>query len=239
MDGGRSDGEREVRRGQDRATTVGEGTTTWHALAHGAHHDPGNTSFGPLVLHDEHLLDPGAGFPEHPHRGLEVVSWLLAGELLHEDATGGRARVGPGAVQVLSCGTGVRHSEHAGAAGTRFVQAWLLADEPLGPPRHDVHDAGPTLAAGGLVPVAGPGAPLALACAGAGLSVGRLAPGGEVVVPAAPLVHLHVGGGGLEAPVRLGEGDALRLRGAADVRVVAGERGAELLVWSLPAPPPR
>ena len=239
MDGGLDGGQREVRRGQDRATTPGAGTTTRHALSYGAHHDPANTAFGPLVLHEEHLLTPDAGFAEHPHRGLEVVTWVLAGELLHEDATGGRAAVGPGVVQVLSCGTGVRHSEHAGAAPTRLVQAWLVADEPLGPPRHAVHDAGPALAAGGLVPVAGPGAPLALACAGAGLAVARLDPGEAVVVPEAPLVHLHVGSGGLETPVRLAEGDALRLGGAPDVRVVAGERGAELLVWALPAPPPR
>lgn len=243
------DGQSRVRRGQDRATTAGAGTTTRHALSYGSHHDPANTAFGSLVLHDEHLLDPHTGFAEHPHRGLEVVSWVLEGALLHEDDHGGRAAVAPGTVQVLSTGTGVRHAERAGHAPLRFVQAWLVADEPLGPPRHAVHDASGALAGGGLVAVAGEGAPLALRCAGARLSVARLAPGSAVSVPATPLVHLHVAVGEVALPVVsevvvlgavvLGAGDAVRLRDGPARRLVAGASGAELLVWELPATPRR
>lgn len=118
-----------VLRHADRFVTDGPGTTTWSVLSTGAHWDPARTAVGPLVALDEHLLAPGAGFPAHRHRGLDVVTAVLAGELHHDGP--GRTVLAAGGTAVLHAGAGVEHSEVAGPGGCRFVQAWLLA-EPEG-----------------------------------------------------------------------------------------------------------
>jgi redox-sensitive bicupin YhaK (pirin superfamily) len=67
----------EVRRAADRFVTRSAGISTWHCFSFGNHYDPAHVAHGPVVAHDEHLLEPGAGFPPHPHRDLEIVSWVL------------------------------------------------------------------------------------------------------------------------------------------------------------------
>lgn len=223
-----------------RARTDGPGVTTWHALSSGRHYDPANTAVGPLVAHDEHVLVPGAGFPAHPHRDLEVVSWVAAGSLRHDADVGGPTELRPGQVQRLAAGRGVVHSEHAGDAGARFVQAWLLPDALGDRPACERVDVGDLLAGGELVPVASgrpqDRAPLALGVAGAALHAGRLPAGRHVGLPDAPLLHLHVVGGAVElAGVGpLGAGDAVRLTGA--VADLVATTDAEVLVWALGAP---
>src|SRR4028119_142963 len=108
-----------------RPTTAGEGRLTRHSLSFGAHYDPGNVAFGALVAHNDDRLEPGSGYPDHPHVDVEIVTWVLEGVLAHRDSLGGAADLGPGTVQVQSAGSGVRHSEIAdpGAGPTRFVQA--------------------------------------------------------------------------------------------------------------------
>ena len=75
------------------------------------HYDPENVGFGPLVCHDDHLLRGGAGFPEHPHRDVEIVTWVLSGAVVQTASVGPPTTVGAGQVQVLSAGSGVLHSE--------------------------------------------------------------------------------------------------------------------------------
>lgn len=127
----------EVRPGADRAITRTPGITTRHTFSSGAHYDPGNTHFGLLVAHDEHWLEPGAGFEIHAHRGLEIVTWVIDGTLLHEDSMGGRSTVRHGMVQYLSAGSGIEHAErNAGDTELRFVQMWLLGGR--GTPRYEI-----------------------------------------------------------------------------------------------------
>jgi quercetin 2,3-dioxygenase len=115
----------EIRRAADRTVTYGDGITTWHGLSSGAHYDRDNVSFGPLIAHDLHVVAPGAGFDTHRHRGVEIVSWVLAGTLLHNEETAVRH----GTVQHLSAGHGVDHSERNGGTDElRFVQMTLLGD---------------------------------------------------------------------------------------------------------------
>src|SRR4051794_15086574 len=129
----------EIRRGTERFLTRSEGHFTRHSFSFGSHYDPDNVSFGPLVCHDDHRLKAGAGFPEHEHRDVEIVTWVLSGSLLHEDSAGHSGVVRPGEVQVLSAGSGVTHSEIAGPEGqVRFVQAWLTATEPGTAPSYAV-----------------------------------------------------------------------------------------------------
>lgn len=210
----------QVRRAGARFLSRAPGVQSWHCFSFGPHYDPANTGFGALVLHDEHLLEPGAGFDPHPHRGVEVVSWVLEGVLVHEDALGGRRELGPGSLQHLSAGRGVVHAEHAGRVPTRFVQAWLLPDQPPASPSYVVQAP----ADGGLAPVR--------TVAGAVLSAGRLARGATRRL-GGPLVHVFVANGVVRIEgKRLQVGDAARCSGPGQVWLVA-EQPAELLVWEM------
>ena len=122
--------------GSQRSSSTAPGRETRHSFSFGPHYDPANLGFGPLVCHNDDLLDPSAstvaGYPEHPHTELEIVTWVLEGALVHTDSSGHRHVVETGRAQVLSAGTGVRHSEVAAAPQTRFVQVWLQSSEALG-----------------------------------------------------------------------------------------------------------
>ena len=237
----------EVRRGADRAVTRSPGVESRHAFSFGAHYDPANTAFGPLVTCNEDVLQPGAGYGPHPHRDLEIVTWVLSGRLRHEDSTGTRGVLRPGQVQRLSAGHGVTHSETADAwlldggapsdEPVHLVQTWLLPAasgiEP-GYARADVD-----LGTGRLVPLAageGRQAPVRLAHPGAALSAARLDAGDAVALPAAPLLHVLVTRGEvlLEGTGALSAGDEARCTAAGRQRLTAAAP-AEVLVWELPA----
>jgi redox-sensitive bicupin YhaK (pirin superfamily) len=212
-----------VHRAADRFRTRAAGIRTRHSFSFGAHYDPANTALGPLVLHDEHRLEPGAGFAPHRHAGVEIVSWVLAGRLVHEDPVFGRHELGPGSLQHLSAGSGLVHAEHAGALPTRFVQAWLLSDRPAARPSYAL--TAPAL--DGLTPV--------LAVGTAVLHAGRLA-AGQTARLAAPLLHVFVAGGAVQLGAqRLVPGDAVRCRGEAELELTAQEP-AELLGWAMQEP---
>ena len=204
-----------MRRAAERFVTRLPGVETRHAFSFGAHYDPEHVGHGPLVVCDEHRLEPGAGFAAHPHRGVEVVSWVLEGALRHE-GPGGTSEVPAGSGQWLSTGSGVLHAEHAGAAPTRFVQTWLLAD--AGTPSYErLTAAGP-----GLQPVG--------SRAGATLHVGRV--DGPAALPVAPYLHVLVTAGRLRLDdVVLEAGDSARLSGTG----APLDGDAHLLAWEMHA----
>ncbi|PVG84227.1 quercetin 2,3-dioxygenase [Nocardioides gansuensis] len=228
--------------GSGRFTTKTGDRVTRHSFSFGEHYDPANLGFGPMVCHNDDLLAAGGGYPDHPHTDLEIVTWVLSGALVHTDSSGTTRVVAPGQVQVLSAGSGVRHSELADmAAGpTRFVQVWVRPDEPGGAPAYYLDDT--ELPAGALVPVAGAGG-LPIRTAAATLHVARLAPGDEVALPDAPLVHVFAATGAVELPggssgvgwssevETLRAGDAARLTDEPELPIRATEP-TELLVWS-------
>ena len=225
----------EIRRGTDRYLAQGEGYFTRHSFSFGGHYDPDNVGFGPLVCHDDHRLAAGRGFGDHPHRDLEIVTWVLSGSLEHRDSAGHDATVRPGSVQVLSAGSGVTHSEVAGAdGGARFVQAWLTPDEPGTDPSYAVVPADPapgelTVVASGHRP-----APARLGVARATFWVARLGAGESVTLPDDPLQHVFVAGGALarsSLAEPLGDGDAFRITDQPGLTLAAAVP-TELLVWS-------
>ena len=188
----------EVRRGAERPVTRADGRETRYGFSFGAHYDPANTSFGLLVACNEDLLQPGAGYGPHPHRDLEIITWVLSGSLLHEDDAGGRSVLGAGAVQRMTAGRGVVHSEVAGPEPVHLVQTWLVPDTTGLEPGHEQADV--VLEPGRLVLLAGPSAaaPVRLAQRDAVLHAAALRPGDEVALPDAPYVHAarHPRGGG-------------------------------------------
>ena len=237
----------ELRRAADRQESRAAGIVSRHSFAFGPHYDPANTRFGALVAHNDDVLEHGAGFPEHPHRDLEIVTWVVSGALQHTDSAGGSAIVRPGMVGRLSTGAGVRHTEtnawsggsggSGGSGETRYIQMWIMPDAE-GLPSYDTADVSATLGSGQFVTVASgrEPAPVSLRC-NASLFVARLPAGASAAIPAAGLLHVFVARGTVVMASDAGqhpltEGDAARLSGAARVWVEAIDV-AEVIVWGI------
>lgn len=225
--------------GSARSSDAVEGRSTRHSFSFGPHYDPANLGFGPLVCHNDDVLDPSpsvvAGYPEHPHTGLEIVTWVLEGALVHTDSTGASHVVEAGRAQVLSAGTGIRHSEVADPASgrCRFVQAWLVPSASGGEPSYDLGEAPPP--ASDLVEVAG-GSGLPIGTDGARLLVARLAPGDTVTLPDDPRQHVFAATGAVAiGDLALTAGDALRVTDEPG-REVRASAESELLVWTFASP---
>lgn len=219
----------EVRRAGSRFVTVEAGRSTRHSFSFGPHYDPANLGFGLLVSHNDDLLDPGAGYPDHPHQEIEVVTWVLSGALAHRDSLGGSGVLTPGQVQVMSAGTGVVHSEYAepGAGPTRFIQTWVRPDRWGSTPRHAAEQVSP--GRGWTAVVGGSGLPVG--ASGATLWMADAAAGDELAVPDMPYGHLFVATGAVSLDdLDLGEGDAARMtdRGG-DLTVTAP---GQLMLWT-------
>ncbi|OKK19422.1 pirin [Streptomyces sp. CB00455] len=215
----------DVRRGADRydGGDRAAGITTRHAFSFGSFYDPDNLRFGPVLACNEEVLGPGAGFDEHPHSHTEIVTWVVEGELTHQDSTGEKGRVLPGDVQHLSAGSGARHVERNDGVGRlRFVQMWLAPLAAGGEPSYEV------------VRDLADDTPYEIPAAGAVLHVRRPGAGMRVPVPAAERVYLHVVRGDLRLDgEELGPGDSARICAERDLEVVAGSP-CELLIWELP-----
>lgn len=163
----------------------------------------------------------GTGFQTHPHQDMEIVTWVLSGELEHKDSVGNRDIIYPGLAQRMSAGTGIWHSEMNPRHDrpVHLVQMWVLPDTERVTPGYQQLDIGAELDKGGLVPVAsgrGHDAAIAIRQRGAVLWAGRLKPGETVRLPDAPYLHLYVARGTaeLEGAGALATGDAARLTAA-------------------------
>ncbi len=106
------------------------------------YYDPRNVQWGALRVFNDDYIDGGAGFPAHPHRDMEIVTYVLSGELAHKDSMGNHGVVGPGGVQFMSAGTGVRHSEFNNRSDEplHLVQMWVLPGKTGQPPSYGQMD---------------------------------------------------------------------------------------------------
>jgi redox-sensitive bicupin YhaK (pirin superfamily) len=231
----------DVRRTDSRPHTRVGWLDSRHSFSFGRHYDPSNTHFGLLLVSNDDRVQAGSGFETHPHQDMEIITWVLDGELEHKDSAGNRGLIYPGLAQRMSAGTGIWHSEinPSGADDVHFVQMWVVPDTERIDPGYEQLDINTELARGGLVPVAsgrGHDAAIALRQRDAVLWAGRLAPDERVVLPPAPYLHVFVAKGAvdLDGGGRLGTGDAGRLVGAGGSVLVADpSAGAEVLVWEM------
>lgn len=242
----------DVRRAEDRFTTKIGWLDSKHSFSFSNHWDPRNTHHGVLMVSNDDLVLPGAGFETHPHRDMEIVTWVLQGSLVHQDSEGNSGVIYPGLAQRMSAGTGILHSEKNDAwrvqggdrhdDPVRFIQMWVVPDEQGIQPGYEQHEIDDELLRGGLVTVASgmdrhaDETAIRIRNRYAALYAARLEPGGTVAVPDAPYVHLFVARGevDLEGAGRLHEGDAVRLTGVGGQRLTAAEP-AEVLIWEMHA----
>lgn len=230
----------DLRRSADRFHTRAGWLDSKHSFSFGGHYSPTNTNHGQLLVLNDDRVAGGTGFDTHPHRDMEIVTWVLDGELEHKDSEGNRGLIYPGLAQRMTAGRGIWHSEKNWSATdeVHFIQMWVVPDTESIDPGYQQLDINTELDKGGLVPIAsgqGHDAAISIQQRDAVLWGGRLGPGETVTVPKAQFGHLFVarGSADLETDLALATmGDAVRLTSTETLRVTAGDEGAELLIWA-------
>ena len=216
----------DIRRADDRAKTNIGWLDSKHSFSFGQHYDPANTHHGLLLVNNDDIVDPGTGFETHPHRDMEIVTWVLQGSLVHQDSTGHSGVIYPGLAQRMSAGTGILHSEKNDSwrlqgdehrDPVHFVQMWVVPDEGGITPGYEQLEIADELLSGG----AGPGRlrhgqarrrgrdPDQQQVRGACTPPGSR-PASRCQLPEAPFLHLFVPRGSVDARGRRRAGDRRR-----------------------------
>ncbi len=228
----------DIRRADERFSTKLDWLDSKHSFSFGPHFDPTNTHHGLLLVNNDDIVKAGTGFGTHPHRDMEIVTWVLSGELEHRDSTGTHGVIYPGLAQRMSAGTGIQHSEknHHADRDVHFLQMWVRPDTAGVTPGYEQTDVTAELESGELFPIAsgtGHDGAVHLHQQGAVLWGGRLAAGVTVDVPTDRHVHVFVarGSGTLEPGGTLAAGDAVRVTDPDGLSFTPGADGAEVSIW--------
>jgi hypothetical protein len=229
----------ELRKAEERGHANHGWLDSHHSFSFADYYDPAHMGFGALRVINDDRVQPGMGFGTHGHRDMEIISYVLDGQLEHKDSMGNGSIIVPGDVQRMSAGKGVLHSEYnpSKSAGVHFLQIWIQpAVAGIAPGYEQKHFAAADKR-GRLRLIASPG--------GADGSVtihqdarvyAGLVDGDEKVVltlPAGRRAYVHVARGSVRVnATALGAGDAAKLTGEAAVALDRGE-DAEVLVFDL------
>ena len=230
----------EVRRAGDRGYADHGWLRSFHSFSFADYFDPEHVEFGPLRVINEDRVEAGQGFGTHSHRDMEIISYVLEGELAHKDSTGGSSTIRPGDVQRMSAGRGVQHSEFnpSTKAGVHFLQIWIQPNVRGIPPSYEEKRFSTEEKRGRLRLIASPdraeGSVLIHQDARvyAGLFDGDES--AELVMEPGRRAYVHMARGAATAnDVALLAGDALKLTDSGLLTLWKGA-GAEVLVFDLP-----
>lgn len=147
-----------IRKSRDRGHANHGWLDTYHSFSFADYFDPNHMGFRSLRVLNEDVVAPGMGFPKHGHRDMEILTWILAGALRHEDSLGNGSTIRPGEIQYMSAGRGVMHSEANPGANekTHLIQIWIVPSENGAVPRYGQTDVTRALANEELVLLASP-----------------------------------------------------------------------------------
>jgi len=231
----------QIRRSKERGYADHGWLKSYHSFSFADYFDPKHVEFGPLRVINEDRVAAGQGFGTHSHRDMEIISYVLAGELAHRDSIGNGSTIRPGDVQRMSAGRGVRHSEFnpSPASLVHFLQIWIQPNVEGIEPSYEEKRFAPAEKRGRLRLIASPdqsdGSVLIHQDARvyAGLFDG--AETAALDIEAGRLIYVHVARGAIHAnEVALEAGDALKLSETPQLQLRNG-RDAEVLVFDLPS----
>jgi quercetin 2,3-dioxygenase len=229
-----------IRRGDERGFADHGWLKSYHTFSFADYFDPEHVEFGPLRVINEDRVQAGAGFGTHAHRDMEIISYVLAGELAHKDSMGNGSTIRPGDVQRMSAGTGIRHSEFNPSSSelVHFLQIWIKPNELNIAPSYEEKHFPAAEKRGRLRLIVSPdradGSVLMHQDARlyAGLFDGNESATFEV--SSGRLIYVHVARGAIEVNgALLATGDALRETQARVLKLNSG-RSSEVLVFDLP-----
>ena len=228
------------RRAADRGVTRLPWLDGRHTFSFGDYHDPSWMQWSALRVLNDDRVAPGGGFPTHPHRDMEILTWVLDGALAHEDSMGSGTVIRPGEAQLMSAGTGVTHSEfnHSKTAPVRLLQIWFPPDRRGLAPAYQQRPFADGELRNQLRPIVTPdGRDGSLVIHQDVLAhVARLSPEAAVTHALAPGRHAWVQVAKGEVTVngtQLDEGDGAGVAGETLVGI-ASPTGAEVLLFDLP-----
>jgi quercetin 2,3-dioxygenase len=229
-----------IRRSNERGHANHGWLDSYHSFSFAEYFDSKHVEFGPLRVINEDRVSPGAGFGAHPHRDMEIISYVLSGELAHKDSMGNGSVIGPGDVQRMSAGSGVTHSEFNASAtqGVHFLQVWIKPDVLGIKPSYEEKRFTDSDKQGRLALIASPDGRDGSVSIHQDVSIyaGRFGAGEQasLELKRARRSYVHVVRGSVRANgVDLNAGDALKIIDASAVQIEDG-RAAEVLVFDLP-----
>jgi redox-sensitive bicupin YhaK (pirin superfamily) len=229
----------ELRKAADRGHADHGWLDSWHSFSFADYHDPAHMGFSSLRVINEDRVQPGMGFGTHGHRDMEIVSYVLEGQLEHKDSMGNGSIIVPGDVQRMSAGRGVTHSEFnpSRSEGVHFLQIWILPRFTGSAPSYEQKHVSAEARRGRLALIASPdGAAGSVTIRQDARIFAALLDGAEAAVhPLAPgrRAYVHVARGSVRVNgVPLAAGDAAKLVGESAVTLDGGA-GAEVLLFDL------
>ncbi len=230
----------EIRRSNERGQADHGWLKSFHSFSFADYFDPQHIEFGPLRVINEDRVQPGMGFGTHGHRDMEIISYVLAGELAHQDSIGNGSVIRPGDVQRMSAGTGIRHSEFNPSARepVHFLQIWIQPDVRGIQPSYEEKHFPEADKRGRLRLIASPdGTEGSVTIHQDARVFAGLFDAGEqasLQIPPGRRAYVHLARGAAEVNgAALSAGDAMKLSAARELGIRNGE-GAELLVFDLP-----
>lgn len=224
-----------------RGTTALGWLHSHHSFSFGGYQNPARTGYhGLRVLNDDRVA-PGQGFPEHPHRDMEILTWVLDGTLAHKDSTGAARDLPPGTAQLMTAGTGVTHSEYNGSDSepVHFIQIWILPRAQGLQPNYQELPVPAAERDNRFTPLATPEGRQGSLTLSADASVSAAEFTGDIpvpfTVPPNRVAYLHLATGtATVAGLNLSEGDAVTIEDPGDYAASSSENG-QLLWFDLPA----